>query len=53
MTRTRTSEFVTVDCTCFNSFPGFYIFFFLGKGKTNEKPRNTSLLHSTLSRVGC
>ena len=52
MTRTRTSEFVTVDCTCFNSFPGFYIFF-LGKGKTNEKPRNTSLLHSTLSRVGC
>ena len=37
MTRTRTSEFVTVDCTCFNSFPGFYIFFWEKEKQTRNR----------------
>ena len=52
MTRTRTSEFVTVDCTCFNSFPGFYIFFFgKRKNKRETEKHESATLDSESGRV--
>ena len=51
MTRTRTSEFVTVDCTCFNAFPGFYIFFGKRKNKRETEKHESATLDSESGRV--
>ena len=54
MTRTPTSEFATVDClafTCFNSFPGFYIFFGKRKNKRETEKHESATLDSESGRV--
>ena len=56
MTRTRTSEFATVEhClafTCFNSFPGFYIFFWgKRKNKRETEKHESATLDSESGRV--